>query len=648
MARSAAEAPLHAEAEALPADPGVYLFKDARGEVLYVGKAVNLRARVRQYLRGQDERAMVPFLVQAAAHVEAVVVRTEKEALILENTLIKKHRPRYNVKLVDDSSFLHLQIQPGGFWPRYRLVRHVDRAQGRARHFGPFTSASRGRATLEFLSRRFPLRTCDDRELRARQRPCLMHQMGRCLAPCVGLCTPAEYAEVVDQSLLFLSGRSEDLLRRLRAQMEAQAEALDFEKAARTRDLIKAITSSIERQSAADGDQGSRDAWGLARAADGGVLALLPVRQGMMHEAVLVPFSDQPDEDGALLSTLLNTWYEEGGDIPPEIVLPVDVPDQRALSELLGERRGGAVRVRVPQRGEKVRLIEIAQQNARAALQQRLSTAERHEAALQELQRVCLLPGPPRRMECFDNSNLQGTDPVAAMAVFIDGQPSRAHYRRYRIKTVVGADDFASMAEVLTRRVRRGVAEGDLPDLLVVDGGKGQLNAVLAVLAELGFRDQRSPDDGRPALPVVGIVKPRTERARGDREATDRVVLPHAKDPIRLPPNSPGLRLLQALRDQTHDTAVRYHRQTRQRRTLHSALDELPGVGPVRRKALLEHFGSADAVMAATEAELARAPGIGPAFAKKLWEVLAEQRDAAAPAPDLPVDEDPDSEDIDE
>jgi excinuclease ABC subunit C len=306
------------------------------------------------------------------------------------------------------------------------------------------------------------------------------------------------------------------------------------------------------------------------------------------------------------------------------------------------------VRVRVPQRGEKVRLIEIAQQNARAALQQRLSTAERHEAALQELQRVCLLPGPPRRMECFDNSNLQGTDPVAAMAVFIDGQPSRAHYRRYRIKTVVGADDFASMAEVLTRRVRRGVAEGDLPDLLVVDGGKGQLNAVLAVLAELGFRDQRSPDDGRPVLPVVGIVKPRTERARGDREATDRVVLPHAKDPIRLPPNSPGLRLLQALRDQTHDTAVRYHRQTRQRRTLHSALDELPGVGPVRRKALLEHFGSADAVMAATEAELARAPGIGPAFAKKLWEVLAEQRDAAAPAPDLPVDEDPDSEDIDE
>lgn len=636
---------LHQHAALAPTDPGVYLFKDGRGRVLYVGKARNLRARLKQYVGGHDERPMVPFLLQAAAAIDTMVVRTEKEALILESSLIKQHRPRFNVKLVDDSAFLHLQVRPAGKWPRYRTVRSTEPAPG-LRHFGPFASASRARATLEFIGRRFPLRTCSDRELEGRSRPCLMHQMGRCLAPCVGLCTPAEYREVVDQSMLFLEGRNRELIGRLEAQMQAAAEALRFEEAARLRDLLRAIEATIERQAVADTGQSNRDAWGLHRTGARGVFALLPVRMGQPREVLLLPFTDQGGTDGELLSSVLNAVYGEGGDIPDELLLPLAPPDLAALQELISERRGRAVELLVPQRGDKVALVELARTNAEASFKKQLDAADRQQAALVELAKVCGLPAPPRRIECFDNSNIQGTDPVAAMAVFIDGQPSRAHYRRYRVKTVVGADDFATMREILTRRVRRGLDEGDLPDLLVVDGGKGQLNAALAVLADLGLADLTRPgDDGRPRLHVVGIVKPKTERRRGDREATDRVVLPGVKDPVRLPHNSGALRVLQAIRDEVHDTAVRYHRFVRDKRSLTSALERLPGIGAARRTALLQRFGSAEAVALASEDELAAVPGIGPAVARRVKAAL----DAAAPpqgGPDAgadPVEEDLDA-----
>jgi len=615
---------LEQRAAQLPRSPGVYLFKDARGRVLYVGKARDLRARVRQYITGQDERLMVRFLVQAAADVEAVVVETEREALVLENTLIKKHRPRYNVKLVDDSSFLHLEIDLAARWPRYRLVRRVEKKKGRVRHFGPFTSASRGRATLEFMQRRFPLRTCSDRELRSRSRPCLMHQMGRCIAPCVDLCTRPDYTEVVEQSLLFLEGRDTELLGRLRQSMQAASEGLEFERAAALRDTIKAIESTLERKAVADNKLGNRDVWGLFRAERGGAVALLPVRQGMMQEAAVLPFTDHPGSDGELLSTLLNTWYADALDVPPEVLVSTPLDDGDVLASLLGERRGTAVRIRVPQRGEKVRLVAMAVDNAKSAWERRSDAAARRSRGLEELQRAARLPRLPRRMECFDNSNIQGTDPVASMAVFVDGEPARALYRRYRIKTVEGSDDFASMAEVLGRRLRRGLEEGDLPDLLVVDGGKGQLSAARAVMAELGVRDQASgphAGDG-PLVPVIGIVKPRTERRRGDREATDRLVLPGVKNAIRLPHNSAALRLVQHLRDETHASAVRYHRKVRRRRTLSSGLDGLPGVGPTRRKALLLHFGSAAAVRSASEAELAAVPGFGPTLAARVHAAL--------------------------
>ena len=624
MDRSAAPPDdLARRADHLPRSPGVYLFRDRRGRVLYVGKARDVRARVRQYITGQDERLMVRFLVQAAADVDAVVVETEREALVLENTLIKKHRPRYNVKLVDDSSFLHLELDLGAKWPRYRLVRRVEKRKGRVRHFGPFTSASRGRSTLEFMQRRFPLRTCSDRELASRSRPCLLHQMGRCIAPCVDLCTPEAYQEVVEQSLLFLEGRDDELLRRLRQAMEAAAAGLDFERAASLRDTIRSIETTLERKAVADNRLGNRDVWGLHRSEHGGAVALLPVRHGMMQEAAVLPFTEHPGDDGELLSSVLNTWYSDAVDVPVEILVSHPVSGGDALAELLSERRGAAVRIRVPQRGEKTRLVAMAVDNAKGAWTRRVDASERRASGLEELQRVARLPRLPRRMECFDNSNIQGTDPVASMAVFVDGQPARAHYRRYRIKTVVGSDDYASMAEVLGRRLRRGLSEGDLPDLLVVDGGKGQLSAARAVMAEVGVADQqvREPGD-RPVVPVIGIVKPRTERRRGDREMPDRLVLPDVKNTIRLPHNSAALRMVQHLRDETHATAVQYHRKVRRRRTLSSGLDGLPGVGPTRRKTLLQHFGSAAAVRSATEEQLAEVAGFGTTLAARVYRAL--------------------------
>lgn len=617
------DASLIEQAESLPREPGVYLFKDGQGRVLYIGKARSLRARVRQYLSGQDERPMVRFLLQTAKAVDFTVVRSDKEALLLENTLIKRHRPRYNAKLVDDSSFLHLRIRPDEPWPRYELVR--DPGGEGARIFGPYHSASQARATLAFLERRFPLRTCTDAEMARRDRPCLLHQMGRCLAPCVGLCSREEYQAEVEGSLLFLSGHGRELIGRLQRRMMEHAEAMRFEQAARDRDLIRAIEASIQRQGVADPRQPDRDVWAWQGEGEQGVVVLLPVRRGMVQEAIPMPYEDLETEPGAILASFLNRWYQPGQYIPPELLLSTRPDQEEELAELLGERRGGAVSVSVPVRGEKRRLVELALRNARL-LATREGATVRGLRALEELQEVCGLRALPRRIECFDNSNIEGQDAVAAMVVFIDGRPEPAEYRRYRVKTVEGADDYATMREILHRRFRRALeAEGEgparredrrgwaRPDLLVVDGGKGQVAAAQAVLADLGLHDQA----------LIGLSKPRTEHARGEREATDKIVLPGAKDPLRLDPHRPALQILQAIRDEAHKTAIGYHRDTRRRRQLGSLLDELPGVGPGRRKALLQHFGSVAAIRAASEAELARVPGFGPKVAAAVARALA-------------------------
>lgn len=589
----------------LPTSSGVYLFKDRRGKVIYIGKAVNLRARVRQYLAGADERMMVPFLVRQAADVEVVVTHTEKEALLLENTLIKKFRPRFNAKLRDDSNFLHLRIDPRGEWASYDLVRRIK--DDGARYFGPYHSASKARQTLAFLQRAFPLRTCSDAVLRSRKRPCLLHQMGRCAAPCVGLVDEAAYGALVEGSMLFLEGKKGPAIGNLEERMRAAADRLEYEHAARLRDLAFSIRASVERQNVVDPQLGDRDVWGLFREGRRGAFAIVPVREGVMSEprSTLVELAD---EDPELLSSLLNTTYTGEAPIPPEILVPVIPKDNEVLEEVLSERRGARVKVHVPLRGDKVRLVDLAAENARVRYLRETDDEERHRRAMQELAEVLELPEPPQRIECFDNSNLQGANPVAAMAVFVDGKPMRSEYRRYRVKTVVGADDYATMREILGRRFRRALEDGVRPDLLVVDGGKGQLAVAVAVLQDLGLHDQ----------PVVGIAKPRTEHAKGDKSATDKVVLPNRKDPLRLQQGHPALRILQHVRDEVHAHAVRYHRQVRSRETLGSVLEELPGVGPARRRALLQVLGSADAVADADVDTLASVPGIGRSLAEQI------------------------------
>ncbi|TNE86911.1 MAG: excinuclease ABC subunit UvrC [Deltaproteobacteria bacterium] len=608
--------PLDEKAAQLPTTSGCYLFKDGRGRVIYVGKAINLRARVRQYLSFSDERVMVPHLVAAARDVEVVVTHTEKEALLLENTLIKKHKPRFNTELRDDKNFLHLRLDPREPWPWYRLVRNIK--DDGARYFGPYASASKARATLAFVQKSFPLRTCTDAVLRSRTRPCLLAQMGRCTAPCVDAIAREAYMEDVESSMLFLEGRNRPLIRRLQKRMQEAAEELEFERAARFRDLIASVEMTIERQQVVDARLEDRDVWGLFREGARGAIAVIPVREGMMGQPRTTVLDGLVGSDAEELSSLINRAYREGTPLPPEILVPTELSDAEALEEVLSERLGKKVRLRVPKRGGKTRLVALAVENARVGYLAEHDEEARRQAALEALAEVIGLPLPPHRMECFDNSHLGGVNPVAAMAVFLDGEPARKEYRRYKVKTAQGNDDYAMMREIIERRFRRAIEEGNRPDLLVIDGGKGQLGVARAVLADLGLDDQ----------PVIGIAKPRTERKRGDRETPDKLVLPNAKDPITLRADHPGLRLVQYLRDETHRHAVRYQRQVRQRASLTSVLEHIPGVGPARKKALLRTLGSAAAVADADVETLAAVPGVGPALAQVIYDTFRPDLDA--------------------
>jgi excinuclease ABC subunit C len=601
---------LQDQVEALPLVPGVYLFKDSRGQVIYVGKANNLRVRVRQYLGGHDERYMVRYLVAAAASVDVVPVSSEREALLMESTLIKQHHPRYNTKWRDDKNFLHLRLDPAGEWPRFTLVRRV-RDDG-ARYFGPYHSATTARRTLSFLSRNFALRTCTDKALAARRRPCVLFQLHRCSAPCVGKVSKEDYSAIAADALLFLSGKNKELLRRTSERMTSFAEEERFEEAARLRDLLRMLEGALDRQSVVDTRLGDRDVWGLYREGDRGVVVCLPVREGLARDPQLFPFDGEIGEAGEILSSLLNAVYDQVP-VPPEI-LASSLPDAaEALAELLGERRGSKVELRIPQRGEKVRVLQIAEESAKAHFLLNNSEEERITRALEGIAEIVGLPAPPTRIECYDNSNLLGEDPVASQVVFIDGRPDRGEYRRYKVKTVVGADDYATMREILGRRMKRALAEGDFPDLLVVDGGRGQLSAAEDVLAELGLNDQ----------PVIGISKPRTERRRGEWDAVDKLILRGQPEPVVLRHDHPSLRLLQHIRDEAHREAVGFHRKQRSKSKLHSALDDVPGIGPTRRKALLTHFGSMTGLKKATTAQIAEVPGIGTALAEIIAEKLA-------------------------
>ncbi len=611
-----------------PRGTGVYIMKDEAGVVLYVGKARDLRARIRAYFARTDSRAMIPFLVSRIRDLEFILTGTEKEALILENNLIKEHRPHYNVFFKDDKSYYNIRIGPSEPFPRFQLVRRPKKDG--ARYFGPYPSGTAAKETLRFLQTILLLRSCRDRELKTRRRPCLEFEIGRCLAPCVGRIDPADYQRLVKDGITFLEGREKVLVGDLRDRMNEAAEELRFEEAAAIRDRIAAIGETLERQRIVSMTGRNRDVFGLCREGDLTQIALLFVRGGRMIGQKTFPLIRLRAETGEILSALLQRYYDGIADIPDEVVVPSALEDGEALAEWLSEKKGRGVNLVFPKRGESLALVGIAARNAENALKNARLASDRPEEALRLLAEKLKLRGIPRRVECFDISNIGGKYAVGSLVAFADGIPAKEGYRRFRIRTVSGADDYAMMYEVLKRRYEK---RENLPDLVVVDGGKGQLGVALAVLKDLGIE----------GLDVIGLAKERDDRPEGasvDAESPgkpvtpgkgeDRVYLPGRKDPVYLSRWPAALFLLQRIRDEAHRFAVTYHRKVKKKADLQSLLDRIPGIGSVRRKALLVFFGDVRRVRAASVEDLQRVEGIGAETARRIRAFLDTGQDMAA------------------
>ena len=587
--------------ETLPTQPGVYLFKDAEGGVVYVGKARVLRDRVRQYFQpGRPADVWRDALVAEIADVDMVLTDTEMEALALENNFIKRHQPRFNVLLRDDKNHPYLKLTLAEEYPRLHVVRRV--AEDENAYGGPYIPASLGRRTAALTHKIFGVRSCKETLNGRRPRPCLQYQIGRCIAPCVAeVCSLDRYRQACEDARLFLEGRTEEVVRRLRATMEEAAGADRFEEAASLRDQIRTLERLDTPQKVTTTDIEERDVfaahveWGRA------ALQVFSVREGKIvgREGYLLDHVAEPD---GLLASAIQQFYAQGRYVPREVLVPAALPDQGLLQDWLGQRRGTQVRIRVPQRGEKVRLLEMVARNARLAydLEWRHPRKQSQEI-LRALRDLLDLEVEPRRIECFDISNIQGSDIVASMVCFEEGLPRKSEYRKFRVRGLgANPDDFAAMREVVGRRYRRLLEEGkDLPDLILIDGGPGQLSAATDALAELGIGHQ----------PVASLAK-----------KEEVIFVPGRPAPIVLPRSSPVLQLVQRVRDEAHRFAVGFHRKVRAQRTLRSELDDIPGVGPAKRRKLLSRFGSLRGVRGASLTDLATA--VGAAMAARIRQHL--------------------------
>jgi excinuclease ABC subunit C len=593
MARSG----LKDKLETLPSQPGVYLFKDGEGAVVYVGKARVLRDRVRQYFQaGRPPDPWRDALGDEIADVDVVVTDSEMEALALENNFIKRHQPRYNVLLRDDKNHPYLKLTLSEDYPRLYVVRRVGEDEDA--YGGPYIPASLGRRTAALTHKIFGVRSCKEVLNGRRPRPCLQYQIGRCIAPCVAeICSLERYRQASEDAGLFLEGRTEVVVRRLRAAMEEAAEGDRFEEAASLRDQIRTLERLETPQKVTTRDIEERDVFAPHVERGRAALQVFSVREGKIvgREGFLLDHAAEPE---GLLASAIPQFYAHGRYVPREVLVPFAVPDQPLLEEWLTRRRSTQVRIRVPRRGEKVRLMEMVARNARLAydLEWRHPRKQSQEI-LRALRDLLDLEVEPRRIECFDISNIQGSDIVASMVCFEEGLPKKSEYRKFRVRGLGATpDDFAAMREVVGRRYRRRLEEGkELPDLILIDGGPGQLSAAAEALAELGIGHQ----------PVASIAK---------RE--EEIFVPGRAEPIRLPRSSPVLQLVQRVRDEAHRFAVGFHRQARSQRTIRSELDDIPGVGPAKRRKLLSRFGSMRGVRGASLADLATA--VGAALAARI------------------------------
>jgi len=600
---------IESKLKSLPAEPGVYLMKDARGRVIYVGKAASLRSRVRSYFQAKAE-PRIQSLVEEIDDFEVIRTKTESEAFLLEDTLIKRHQPRFNARLRDDKHYPYLKISAEPF-PRVMVVRR--RFPDGARYFGPYTSAKSMRSTLKLAQKLFPIRTCTlDLPLKTPRRPCLNHQIGRCLGPCAELVTPEAYGEMVDRAAMLFDGRVPGLITGLRAEMLQASREMRFERAAHLRDQIEALRRSLEHQSVVLSDTIDRDVIGLAVEDERASSQVFLVRGGRMvgresYHLHVPEGSIEPE----ILSAFLTQYYAHASSVPGEILLPCEIDDPETLEVWLRGLRGRRARLRVPQRGEKRHLVMLANDNARFALKGKTKDEvfqQEAALALAELADALSLSVFPQRIEAFDISNTQGSEATGSMVVFENGRARRDAYRRFKIQRSGKPDDYAMMAEVLIRRFRRGLAElsdpsvkkgkfAELPDLLLIDGGKGQLNVAVEVLRTANIE----------GIEVIGLAK-----------RNEEVFRPGESDSLVLDADSPALLLLRRVRDEAHRFAVTYHRRLRAKRSLSSVLDDIPGIGPKRRNALMRAFGSIARMSHASSEEIAERAGIPVALAERV------------------------------
>jgi excinuclease ABC subunit C len=625
----------------LPTDPGVYQYKDRDGKVIYVGKAKNLRNRVRSYFQqGRPRDAKTKALVSKIVDLELIVTDSAVEALILEDTLIKKFRPRYNVMLKDDKSYPYIRVTAEPF-PRVIATRKVIRDG--SRYFGPYTDAKYVRYLLKTLRSIFPIRSCDltlnDETIGAgKYKVCLDYHIGKCQGPCEGLVSQEAYQEMIAQVMQVLNGKTRDLERTLEKEMEYLAEDMRFEEAAMIRNRLQKLREYSGKQKVVTEDPIDRDIIAFASEDDDAAAVIMKVRDGKMigrQHHYLSGVLEMPAE--TILENIIERHYMKTDSVPEEVLLPVDLgEDYELLQRFLSDKRGeGRVRLVVPKIGDKQKLVAMAQTNAKFLLDelklQRMKRSDMVPRPVQSLQRDLRLKDPPRRIECFDNSNFQGTDPVSSMVCFVDGKPRRSEYRKFKVRTVVGIDDFATMKETVGRRYARVMKEGwALPDLIVIDGGKGQVSAAMEAMRELGLEH----------IPLIGLAK-----------RFEEIIIPGQRDTLLLPKSSSSLRLLQQIRDEAHRFAITFHRSLRGRRTLQSELSEIPGVGPKTVAKLFEKFGSVRGVQAASLVELQEM--LGPKTGLTVFEYFQAKKDAElieAPPELLPVLNNPDvvEEDLDD
>jgi excinuclease ABC subunit C len=606
----------------LPAEPGVYVFLDEEEKPLYVGKAADLRSRTRAYLLGTDRRPYVPRIAARARTVDFVVTGSTKDALLLENNLIKRFAPRYNIRLRDDKTYFSLRLDLAHEWPRLKIVRR--RKDDGALYFGPYVSASACRKTIQFLNTLYPIRTCPDGVLYNRTRPCLNHEIGRCVAPCVGLVSREDYRALIDKVARFLSGKDPDVAAVVEREMEAAAARLDFERAAELRDRLDDLRRTVERAAASRGGGVERDALAAAVGPKDAAVAVMHARGHVLLEAETFRVKAIGDE-GEILSAFLGQYYGPGRPAPAEILLAATPPDLADHAAVFAERETGATRLLVPERGEGERLVVLARRNASLALKSAEPELGKAAQTLKTLRKALDLVHAPDRIECYDVSHLSGGEVVASGVAFTDGEPDPARYRRYRLREVRRNDDFAALEEVLRRRLKRGLAEGDLPDLVIVDGGRPQIRRAREVFRELKVG----------TVDLIGLAKARTgDRASGVFGGFERVVLPDRDEPVILPQTSPELLLLARIRDEAHRFAIEYGRRIRRKKAVGSVLELVPGIGPRLARALLKTYGDVARVKTASRESLAAVPGMTAAKAGVLLAFFADYAAAGGGAKD--------------